>query len=66
MSQVIRFCTRKLIKRTPFMSPLKMINLSQDMMPNISPKSVGIEVSRPAIFMTNRTELKPKNRVVYV
>ena len=48
------------------MSPLKMINLSQDMMPNFSPKSVGIEVLRPAIFIIHRTELKPKNRVVYV
>ena len=66
MPEVIRFCTRKLIKRTQFMSPLKMINLSQDMMPNFSPKSVGIEVLRPAIFIIHRTELKPKNRVVYV
>ena len=43
------------------MSPLKMINLFQDMMPNLSPKNVGLEVSRPAIFMINRTQLKPKN-----
>ena len=52
--------TRKLIKRTHFMSPLKMVNLFQDMMPNISPKNVGLQVSRPAIFLINRTQLKPK------
>ena len=63
---VIRFCTRKLIKGTHFMSPLKIINLFQDMMPNFSPKNVGLEVSRPAIFMINRTQLKPKNQVLYV
>ena len=39
------------------MSPLKMINLFQDMMPNFSPKNVGLEVSRPVIFMVNRTQL---------
>ena len=61
LSEVIKFCTRKLNKRTHFMSPLKMINLFQDMMPNFSPKNVGLEVSRPAIFMINRTQLKPKN-----
>ena len=66
LSEVIKFCTRKLIKRTHFMSPLKMINLFQDMMPNLSPKNVGLEVSRPAIFMVNRTQLKPKNQVLYV
>ena len=33
LSEVIKFCTGKLIKRTHFMSPLKMINLFQDMMP---------------------------------
>ena len=51
--EVIKFCTRKLIKMTHFMSPLKMINLFQDMMPNFPPKNVGLEVSRPAIFMIN-------------
>ena len=56
----------KLIKRTHFMSPLKMINLFHDMMPNIFPKNVGLEVLRPAIFMINRTQLKPKNQVLYV
>ena len=61
LSEVIKFCTRKLIKRTHFMSPLKMINLFQDMMPNLSPKNVGPEVSRPAIFMINRTQLTPKD-----
>ena len=66
LSEVIKFCTRKLIKRTHFMSPLKMINLFQDMMPNFSPENVGLEVSRPAIFMINRTQLKPKNQVLYV
>ena len=35
LSEVIKFCTRKLIKRTHFMSPLKMINLFQDKMPNV-------------------------------
>ena len=48
------------------MSPLKIINLFQDMMPNFSPKNVGLEVLRPAIFMINRTQLKPKNQVLYV
>ena len=48
------------------MSPLKMINLFQDMMPNVSPKNMDLEVSRPAIFMINRTQLKPKNQVLYV
>ena len=43
------------------MSLLKLINLFQDMMPNFSPKNVGLEVSGPAIFMTIRTQLKPKN-----
>ena len=61
LSEVIKFCTRKLIKRTHFMSPLKMINLFQNMMPNFSPKNVALEVLRPAIFMINRTQLKPKN-----
>ena len=51
--EVIKFCTRKLIKMTHFMSPLKMINLFQDMMPNFPPKNAGLEVSRPAIFMIN-------------
>ena len=60
LSEVIKFCTRKLIKGTHFMSPLKMIDLFQDMMPNFSPKTVGLEVSSPAIFMINRTQLKPK------
>ena len=42
------------------MSPLKMINLFQDMMPNFSPKNVGLEGSRPVIFMINRTQLESK------
>ena len=58
---MIKFCTRKLINRTHFMSPLKMINLFQDMIPNFSPKNVGLEVSRPAFFMINRAQLKPIN-----
>ena len=66
LSEVIKFCTRKLIKRTHFMSPLKMINLFQDMMPNFSPKNVGLEISRPEIFMINRTQLNPKNQVLYL
>ena len=66
LSEVIILCTIKLIKRTHFMSALKMINLFQGMMPNFSPKNVGLEVSRPAIFMINRTQLKPKNQVLYV
>ena len=61
LSEVIKFCTRKLIKRTHFMPLLKMINLFQDMMPNFSAKNVGLEVLKPAIFMINRTQLKPKN-----
>ena len=60
LSEVIRFCTRKLIKRTHFMSPLKIINLFQDMMPNFSPKNVGLEVSRPVIFRINRAQLESK------
>ena len=66
LSEVIKFCTRKLIKRTHFISPLKMINLFQDMMPNFSPENVSLEVLRPVIFMINRTQLKPKNQVLYV
>ena len=42
LSEVIKFCTRKLIKRTHFMSPLKMINRFQDMMPNISPQKMWV------------------------
>ena len=42
-----------------------MINLFQDMMPDFSPQNVGLEVSRPAIFMINMTQLKPKNQVLY-
>ena len=61
LSEVMKFCTRKLTKRTHFVSPLKMINLFQDMMPNFSPKNVDLEFSRPAIFMINGTQLKPKN-----
>ena len=60
LSEVIKFFTRKLNKRTHFMSPLKMINLFQDMMPNFSPKNVGLEGSRPVIFMINRTQLESK------
>ena len=36
LSEVIKFCTRKLIKRTHFIFPLKIINLFQDTMPNFS------------------------------
>ena len=61
LSEVIKFCTIKLIKKTHFMSPLKMINLFQDMMPDFSPKNVGFEVSRLAVFMINRRQLKPKD-----
>ena len=66
LSEVAKFCTRKLIKRTHFMSPLKIINLFYDMMPNFSPENMSLEVLRPAIFMINRTQLKPKNQVLYV
>ena len=38
LSKVIKFCARKLIKRTHFMSQLKMINLLRDMMPSFSSK----------------------------
>ena len=61
LSEMVKFCTGKLIRRTHFMSPLKMINLFQDMTPNICPQNVSLEVLRPAIFMINRTQLKPKN-----
>ena len=40
---------------THFMSPLKMINLFQNMMLNFSSENMGLEVSRPAIFMIKRT-----------
>ena len=43
------------------MSPFKMINLFQDMMPNVFPQNVGLKVSRSAILMINRTQLQPKN-----
>ena len=46
------------------MSPLKMINLFQDMMPNFPTKNVGLDISRPAIFMIKRSQLKPKNQVL--
>ena len=64
LSELIKFCTRKLNKRTHFMSPLKMINLFQDMMPSFPTKNVGLDVSRLAIFMINRSQLKPKNQVL--
>ena len=66
LSEVIKFCTRKLIKRTHFLSSLKMINLFQNMMPNYFPKNLDLEVSRPVIFMIDRTQLKAKNQVPYV
>ena len=47
------------------MSPLKIMNLFQDMMPNFFPKNVGLEVSRPANFMINRTQLKPKKSLTF-
>ena len=59
LSEMIKFCARKLIKRTHFMSPLKMINLLQDIIPNFSPKNLGLEPLRPVIFMINRRHLKP-------
>ena len=65
LSEVVKYCTRKLIKRTHSMSALNMINLFQDMMPNFSPKNVGLEVSRPAIFMINWTQLKPKKSLIF-
>ena len=43
---MITFCTRKLIKWTQFMSPLKVIVLFQDMMPDFFLKNVGLEISR--------------------
>ena len=60
LSEVIKFCTRNLIKMTHFMSPLKMINLFQDMIPNFCPKAVGLQVSRPAILMIIRHSWSPK------
>ena len=59
--EVIKFCIRKLIKRSYFVSPLKITNLFRDMMLNLSPKNVGLQVSRHAIFMINRTQLKTPN-----
>ena len=49
--EVIKFCTRKLIKTTHFMPPLKMINMFQGMMLNFSQKTVGLEVSRLLRFL---------------
>ena len=66
LSEVIKFCTRKLNKRAHFMSPLKMINLFQDMIPNFSATNVDLQVSRPVTFMINRTQLKPKKQALYV
>ena len=40
LSEVIK----KMVKGTHFMSPLKMINLFQDEIPNFSPKDLGLEV----------------------
>ena len=44
-----------MVEGTHFKSPLQMINLLQDKIPNFSPKDLGLEVSRSAIFMINRT-----------
>ena len=41
LSEVIKFCTRKLINRTHIIPPLKKINLFQDMIPNVSPQKCG-------------------------
>ena len=45
---------------------MKIINLFQDIMSNFSPKNVGLEVSRRATFLINRTQLYPKNQVLHV
>ena len=37
LSEVIKFCTRKTIKMTLFMSPCKMISLFQDVVTNVFP-----------------------------
>ena len=60
-SEVIRFYTRKMIKKTNFiMSPCKMINLFQDVVTHVGsglPQGHKKKVSRPsAIFMINRTQ----------
>ena len=46
------------------MSPLKMVNLFQDMIPNFSPKNVDLEVPRPAIFIINRTVEAQKSLIL--
>ena len=66
LSEFIKFCARKLIKRAHFMSPLKTINLFQDVMPNFSATNVDLQVSRPVTFMINRTQYKPKEQALYV
>ena len=41
LSRVIRFCTRKMIKRTHFMSLCKVINVIQVVVKNFYPKNVS-------------------------
>ena len=66
LSEVIKFCTRKLIKRKHIMSFVKMISQFEDMMPHFSPKNLRLDVSRSAIVMFNSAQLKPKNQVLCV
>ena len=73
LPEVVKFCARKMIKRTHFMSPSKMINLHQDAMRNLSPKNMNCigrgvpqghkrKVSRRSVsFLINKLQLKFKN-----
>ena len=40
LSEEIKFCMIKMIKRTHFMYPCKIINLFQDVVTNVFPKNV--------------------------
>ena len=46
-SEVIKFRTRKMIKKTYFMSPCKMSNLFQNAVANLSPQNVSYGKSCP-------------------
>ena len=41
LPEEIRYCTRKMIKTTHFMSPCKMVNLFQDVVTNFFPQKVS-------------------------
>ena len=69
----IKFCTRKMIKRTHFMFPCKMINLFRDLVTNVFQKNASYasqdlekKVSRSSgVFMINMIQLKSKNNLFF-